>query len=386
MLSTILDRILKKPIWNLEQKIQANTLAFKVPTVKFKSPAIQEVWNYLVKKNKLLEIIQQLEVNLYKHGIYALGIESYGNHDFEINLGRVDRYKIRNNKLVQLSVVVVDTFSDGSGNYEVIREYDLTKNNNEAFVPIYAKKVGDYKNQHHSLTKFQNYDFNDCIRVQSNFIPYIVFKNNYLANSEIDDVDASLFQMLDNCLECLLRDNFWSNPFIFVVDNFNTEVSKDIKDSVYDLSKRVISTDSIALNQTGNPIEFHQGSSNTQNIISKIDKLNYLIKDQMFFKMNSADFGTKNMHNAEFENLNSNFNDYVESKANFREEYYYDFVKLFLRVGGYIDQEFKVIVAGSTEYLKSNEAIYNVDQNGVVVNNNQNPQPMKQNQKIIEGN
>ena len=137
-------------------------------------------------------------------------------------------------------------------------------------------------------------------------------------------------------------------------------------------------------NQIGNPIEFHQGNSNTTNILQKIDKLNYLIKDQMFFKMNSADFGTKNMHNAEFENLNSNFNDYVESKANSRENYYYEFIELFLRIAN-LKSEFEVIVPNSTKYLKSKDAIYNVDAAGVIVNQNNNSNNnLNKNMEIVE--
>ncbi|CRH45836.1 Uncharacterised protein [Chlamydia trachomatis] len=90
----------------------------------------------------------------------------------------------------------------------------------------------------------------------------------------------------------------------------------------------------------------------------------------MFFKMNSADFGTKNMHNAEFENLNSNFKAYVESKANSREEYYGDFIKLFLRIVLNKENiEFEVTVPNSTKYLKSKEAIYASDINGIALNN-----------------
>ncbi|SYV90141.1 Uncharacterised protein [Metamycoplasma alkalescens] len=145
--------------------------------------------------------------------------------------------------------------------------------------------------------------------------------------------------------------------------------AEDIKQSIYDFGKRVISSSTMSLSSgIGNPIEFHQGNSNTNNILQKIDKLNYLIKDQMFFKMSSADFGTKNMHNAEFENLNSNFNDYVESKANSRESYYCDFIELFLKIAN-LQSDFEVIVPNSTKYLKSKEAIYRTDFNGVVLNN-----------------
>ena len=368
----------KKAFLKLGAKIQANTLAFKIPEIKFKNVEVQYIWNEIIKKNKFLEIVQQLESNLYEFGYYALGISKLDN-EYKISLAKVDKYKLFNNKLIKLSIVI-DSFADGNDNYDIIREYDLTKD--DIYVPIYARN--QLTNQNISLAKFKkNFDYLN--ENKSDFIPWVLIKNNYLGNSEIDDVDNSLFQMLDNCLECVLRDNFWSNPFIFVVDNYNIDSASDIKDAIYDFGKRVISSNTMALNnQIGNPIEFHQGNSNTTNILQKIDKLNYLIKDQMFFKMNSADFGTKNMHNAEFENLNSNFNDYVESKANSRENYYYEFIELFLRIAN-LKSEFEVIVPNSTKYLKSKDAIYNVDAAGVIVNQNNNSNNnLNKNMEIVE--
>ncbi len=358
----------KEAYLSLGAKIQANTLAFKIPEVKFKNKTVQNVWNNFIKANKFLEIIQQLETNLYRNGIYAIGI----TQNLEINLAKVNDYKFINNKLVKLSIIV-DTINYQNQQYDVIKEYDLLNAKNtsieDLYVSLFAKNRLNDKT--YSLNNFNGYDFDYLNEKKQNYIPWIIFKNNYLSNSEIDDVDNSLFKMLDNCLECLLRDNFWSNPFIFITDNFAIDSAGNIKDAVYDLGKRVIQSNSLSFNSVGNPIEFHQGSSNTQFIIQKIDKLNYLIKDQMFFKMNSADFGTKNMHNAEFENLNSNFKAYVESKANAREEYYSDFIKLFLKIiSNSCDEDFEVIVPNSTKYLKSSEAIYATDINGVAINNN----------------
>lgn len=357
----------KEAYLTLGAKIQANTLAFKLPDVKFKDTYIQKLWDDFITRNKFLEIIQQLETNLYRNGIYAIGI----SNNLTIFLAKVSEYKIVENKLVKLSIII-DTINHQNQQYDIIKEYDLfnraNNNINDLYVSTYAKRRYDNKNI--SLNSFKDLNFSYLDEKKQNFIPWIIFKNNYLSNSEIDDVDSSLFKMLDNSLECLLRDNFWSNPFIFITDNFAIDSAQNIKDAVYDFGKRVIQSNSLSFNSVGNPIEFHQGSSNTQFIIQKIDKLNYLIKDQMFFKMNSADFGTKNMHNAEFENLNSNFKAYVESKANSREEYYGDFIKLFLRIVLNKENiEFEVTVPNSTKYLKSKEAIYASDINGIALNN-----------------
>ncbi|KDE45235.1 hypothetical protein NPL4_01895 [Metamycoplasma hyosynoviae] len=358
----------KKAYLRLGAKIQANTLAFKIPEVKFTNQEAQKLWDQVINKNRFLEIIQQLETNLYEFGYYAIGIMRKGDN-YQILLAKVEKYKLHNNKLIKLAIVI-DNFSSNSENFELIKEYDLTKNTKNDFVSMYAKQKATKEIK--SLSQFPNLNFSYLNEFSDDFIPWVVIKNNYLGNSEIDDVDQSLFQMLDNCLECILRDNFWSNPFIFVIDNYNMDSATDVKDAIYDFGKRVISSSTMALNQQiGNPIEFHQGNSNTTHILQKVDKLNYLIKDQMFFKMNTGDFGTKNMHNAEFENINSNFNDYVEAKANSRESYYQDFVELFLKLAN-LQSDFEIIVPNSTKYLKSKEAIYNVDSNGVLLN--QNPQ------------
>ncbi|WP_027120700.1 hypothetical protein [Mycoplasmopsis lipofaciens] len=353
---------------SLGAKIQSNTLAFKVPEVKFKNESIQKLWDLDIKRNKFLELIQQLETNLFLNGIYGLGITKTGR----FKLGKVDDYKYRDFKLIKLSIVV-DNVNDENDSYEIIKEYDLTKpkkDTNDIYVSVFARNK--ISKEIISIEKLKNYDSEYLTEIKEEFIPWIIFKNNYLGNSEIENVDNSLFQMLDNSLECILRDNFWSNPFIFIVNNFASDSSKDITDSIYDFGKRVISTNSLLSNSVANPIEFYQGVSNTQNIMQKIDKLNYLIKDQMFFKMNSADFGTKNMHNAEFEHLNSNFKDYFESKANVREEYYWDFVDLWLTKLKIDEKEFEIMVPSSTKYLKSKESIYTTDLNGVVINKNNN--------------
>ncbi|PZV98699.1 hypothetical protein BCF89_1167, partial [Metamycoplasma auris] len=78
----------------LGAKIQANTLAFKIPDVKFKNDYAQKLWDKIIRSNKFLEIVQQLESNLYEHGIYALGISKINNQDYKINLAKVEKFKL----------------------------------------------------------------------------------------------------------------------------------------------------------------------------------------------------------------------------------------------------------------------------------------------------
>jgi len=80
-------------------------------------------------------------------------------------LAKVDKYKLFNNKLIKLSIVI-DSFADGNDNYDIIREYDLTKD--DIYVPIYARN--QLTNQNISLAKFKkNFDYLN--ENKSDFIP-----------------------------------------------------------------------------------------------------------------------------------------------------------------------------------------------------------------------
>ncbi|MGV2392818.1 UNVERIFIED_CONTAM: hypothetical protein O8I53_07440 [Campylobacter lari] len=66
-------------------------------------------------------------------------------------------------------------------------------------------------------------------------------------------------------------------------------------------------------------------------------------------KSDTADLGTKNIHSVEAEQINSDFEDYIEMKANIRE----------LQLLNYFDQFYlelnvdNIVITGSTSYDKS---------------------------------
>ncbi|SYV90142.1 Uncharacterised protein, partial [Metamycoplasma alkalescens] len=75
---------------------------------------------------------------MYEHGYYALGISKIAPNDFKITLAKVERFKLFNNKLIKLSIVV-DSFSENTENYDIIKEYDLTKKTNNNYVSVAAR-------------------------------------------------------------------------------------------------------------------------------------------------------------------------------------------------------------------------------------------------------
>lgn len=363
----------KKQFLELGAKIQVNALAFKLPKIE-----IDEKNNKLLKnifnENEMLEKIQLLEENLYKFGKFALGILKQDNK-LIFRLGEVLEYQKQLNKLVYLKVKI-DEIKRSGVKVSIVQEYNLLENNSN-FIKTYAESFGKKR----SLESV-NYYYKNELNLYD-FIPWVIFKNNYREICEIDQVDPALFQMLDNCEEMLLRDNYYSSPFIYIQSNFANGTASNAEQAIYNLDKRVIKSsayDQAFMTSGSSPLSFYQGNSLSQNILQKIDKLIYLIKDAMFFRMNSADFGTKNMHNNEVESLNSNYADYLEAKANLRENYYKEFILMIFKILKIeIDSEnLKIIVPTSTEYLQSQEAIYQANADGVMINQGQNIQNIKQ--------
>ena len=115
------------------------------------------------------------------------------------------------------------------------------------------------------------------------------------------------------------------------------------------------------------PLRILQSNSQSQIVIQKIEKNIAWIKRFAYLKQDSADFGTKNMHNVEAQALNSDFEDYIESKANLRELQLKEFLNQFfpeLNVNS-------VLIYGSTEWLITEAKKYAVNLEGSVINQNQ---------------
>ncbi|AWX69700.1 hypothetical protein [[Mycoplasma] anseris] len=357
----------KKQYTELGAKIQVNSLAFKMPKIELKNQEAQKSLFEVLEKNNFLELIQYLEENLFRYGKYAIGVFKF-NGEIVLKLGKVLRQEFINNKLYYL-LVQIDEIERNTTRYNICLEYDLTKYPN-SFNKAYAEEVVSKKQV--SLNSVNYFINSNSINVD--YIPWVIFKNNYKSISDIEIVDPSLFQILDNCLEMLMLDNFYSSPFLYITSAINSEAAKKTEEAIYKLDKRVVNVNGyeMAFSENGTPLTMLQGSTLSASILQKIDKLNYLIKDALFFRMNSADFGTKNMHNAEVESLNSNYGDYLETKANLREIYYKKFLLMILNILNYevSEEELKIIVASSTEYLKSQEAIYNTNNDGVALNPN----------------
>lgn len=371
----------KKQFLELGAKIQVNALAFKLPKILLDFEN-KKILDNIFADNEFLEKIQFLEECLYKNGLYAVGVVKKDDKVI-LRLGKVIEYQKYLNKLVYLKVQIDEIKRNGL-NLKIIQEYNILENNQVNVISTYAE---NQFGQQHKL-KDVNYFHSDEINLYD-FIPWIIFKNNYKETSEIEQVDPSLFQMLDNCEEMLLRDNYYSSPFIYVQSNFSNGTASNAEAAIFNLDKRVIKSsayDQAFMSSGASPLSFFQGNSLAQNILQKIDKLIYLIKDAMFFRMNSADFGTKNMHNNEVESLNSNYADYLESKANLREIYYKELIIMIFKILkiNLDNDKLKIIVPTSTEYLKSSDALYQINADGV--NLNPNSPIIKENKNFDEEN
>lgn len=355
----------------LGQRTQVNALAFKLPVIKFKNEALRKKWEEILSYNNFLELLQKLEAFTYRNGIYALGF--YKKNDITyFRIGEILDYKETENNLNYLKIKELD-FNYKNRSLSVIKEYQDSFNSTwiDTFYidRITNKKITD------NLAELMHASGRNLELNNIAFIPWIIFKNNYEENSDIKNVDPSLFETLNNCYEMLLRDNYHSSPFIFTETATKSSTTvENTKQAVYNFDKRIISAsvqDSL-YSSDGVPLTFYQGNSISQSILQKIDKINFLIKTQLFLKMDSADYGTKNMHTAEAENLNSSYADMLETKANLREYYYQKFIFLVLKANGQILEinDIDVTVPGSTKYLKSTDAFYLYNQDGVNLNPN----------------
>ncbi|WP_412031268.1 htpn [Metamycoplasma buccale] len=308
----------------------------------------KEVTKEYVKVSHLLSL-QKLETILYMNGLAALKsnflpafVDDFVEFDGDIRYLKA-RIEFISSKM-NLSVIETWKYLE---NGELSFEYEITKPSN----------VSDYDAKKYLVEVF-NYKPKD-----EPIIPYQIFYNNTLKISDLDLVNGEYFQLLNKDMAVLLKDAYLSAPWIFATDN--SQIQQAIKNGLNNLNERFITLNpQIALYDT-EPLRLLQGSSQAQIILQKIEKNVSWIKKFAFMKQDSADYGTKNMHTAEVQELNSDFEDYIESKSNLRELQLLEFLKKF--VSSEID---KVLVYGSTEWLLTDAKKYAVNMNGSIVNQN----------------
>lgn len=298
---------------------------------------------------KLLTL-QKLEATLYEKGIAAL----------------------RSNWLV---ADILD-YAEINGKIKYLKT-KLEFNNSKA--PIYVFETFEYKNDKlifdYSVIKPDQISDKEAKDILFNFceykpttyieIPYKIFYNNTLKQPDLNLVNGEFFKLLDKDIEVLIKDSYLSAPWIFAVDN--NGIKKQIQEGLENLDKRFIGISPQLQMYEFDPLRILQSNSQSQIVIQKIEKNIAWIKRFAYLKQDSADFGTKNMHNVEAQALNSDFEDYIESKANLRELQLKEFLNQFfpeLNVNS-------VLIYGSTEWLITEAKKYAVNLEGSVINQNQ---------------
>lgn len=298
---------------------------------------------------KLLTL-QKLEATLYEKGIAAL----------------------RSNWLV---ADILD-YAEINGKIKYLKT-KLEFNNSKA--PIYVFETFEYKNDKlifdYSVIKPDQISDKEAKDILFNFceykpttyieIPYKIFYNNTLKQPDLNLVNGEFFKLLDKDIEVLIKDSYLSAPWIFAVDN--NGIKKQIQEGLENLDKRFIGISPQLQMYEFDPLRILQSNSQSQIVIQKIEKNIAWIKRFAYLKQDSADFGTKNMHNVEAQALNSDFEDYIESKANLRELQLKEFLNQFfpeLNVNS-------VLIYGSTEWLITEAKKYSVNLEGSVINQNQ---------------
>ncbi|KUH47516.1 hypothetical protein [Mycoplasmopsis meleagridis] len=192
-------------------------------------------------------------------------------------------------------------------------------------------------------------------------LPYFVFYNNTLKIGDIALVDEHQFQLLNRDMETLFFDSLLSAPWIYIPEE--DDISKRILEGFDDLQNRFIKVNQ-QVASFNNALNILQPQSTAPVLLQKIKENISTIKRFMFLKTDTTDIGTKNIHNIEAQTLNSEYEDFLESKANIRELQLLEYLNLFW--SNYDIQD--VMVFGSTKWLIQEAKKYTVDMNGAIIN------------------
>lgn len=338
-------------LWNT-----INTIWSKLP--KFFNENNEET--HIFNKSSYLLSYQALESLLYQKGIAAL------KKDF-FTAEVIDYIEICD-ELLYLKAKL--NFVSLSYSFEVIEEWSYDSNNKIKFNYVITNKSSNQNLSNDDIEDILINRFKYNARLEP-AIPYTIFSNNFSQQPDLAIVDPEFFKTLDNNLYVLQNDAFLNSPWFFT--SANKSISDQINQGFKNIKKRVITLSALNSFMDTNPIQMLQGQSQSQSIIQSIDKTIALIKKFSFMKNDSSDFGTKNMHNVEAEQINSDFEDYIEQKSNLRELQLLEFMNKFWPN----EHIAKIIITGSSEWLKEQAKIAQVNQNGVMLS--------KQNQFILTG-
>lgn len=345
-------------IFNYVGTIQTQAIATKMPKFTFDDKETETKFNDFIFQNNFLKHFQKLEFGLFANGTYAIGLTKNSNDIWEIKTGRIIKLEIENLKLKHLTIAI-DNVNINNINYEILEEWDLNNSNN--YVKNYAKRSND------SSLNFQKINLKEIGISKPDLIdfykeiPYVIFANRWDEKSEFFYIDKCLFKCLDNDIKFFNYDSWMSAPILLVDSKNKNKFLEAIGGT-----DRVVSQLDINRFLTGTPAQIFQGAPQAQFIIQKIEKMISWIKDFGIIKKDSSVLGSKNLHTTETQNLNSNFDDSIESKANLREIYLQQFILLWSRLNDLKLKynEFEVVVSGSTKWLIKEAGLYAGTQDG----------------------
>lgn len=148
------------------------------------------------------------------------------------------------------------------------------------------------------------------------------FFANATEQADLVDVPDEWFKQFDINLKILKSDSIINKGLLVtnVQNAHNLDNLKNIKQALQNPEELVVDYKGFGGVFGDQVFNVVQGTSNTQNIISKLNYLERLIKKFGFVRTDTQDMGTKNTISTEIENLNSDADDYLEMKANLLEE------------------------------------------------------------------
>ncbi|AKF41029.1 hypothetical protein AAW50_01065 [Mycoplasmopsis canis] len=339
---------------------QQTQLANALPKIELENK--NELLKFL-NKNYFLEIIQKMEVMLYKKGLAALGVLE----GKVIVLGEVFDYAFNfENELVFLKVSLGKRKIKNEL-FEVIYEYDLNE--------PYIKKYGINTITKKTITARELFGNNYKQELNVlNFIPWTIFKNKADEAPDIEMINPELFEMLNAKYKSLILDMYLSLPIPQVQWNVGGTKADQIVKNLFSLdNNRTVKIDSKAtISALGDNFDIKYAPTQAPQIITTIENLKHWIKKSLLLKKDGDDGGTSNKHNAEIATLNSDYDDYIEMKANLREIYYENFFRMLLKLLDLdFEQDIDVIVVSSTKWLQEQASIAQTNQQGITLSNPQ---------------
>nr|QWT28843.1 hypothetical protein [Mycoplasma anserisalpingitidis] len=328
--------------------ITALTIFSKKPKISIEDQELSKLWNSFENENNLLYSLSIIEELLYEEGRIAVGFEENKETGIpNLIFGKILKVERDNNKISLMHLHLYNNF-DFNQNV-VTRIYDL---NDENFYTLTMTKSKNSNKErlHNDISKYT-------------FIPLVIFENLPKGKSDLDLVNQELYDLINLDLELLFRDGYTSMPWIFHSDTLLNEYGKL---NFYDLDKRVIPQNTLNQVYTDRPIELLQPNPQSGYILQRLEKNLNLVRELAFLKQTTGTMGTKNLHSDEVNALSSNFDSFIEFKANLREHSLKKLVLMFFNfLNKKVDEAIiDVEVCGSTKYLQNSQNLKIVKSSG----------------------